>query len=103
MGEGLTRRLPSLCVARSTCRPWPYEESREPSRVYDQPLKGHKADLGAPLRQAKVAAGLAKQGELQAARAKAKEPKTGPEAAYEADTLTKKEKRIKARTTQGAK
>lgn len=91
------------CVSLAPRRPWPYEQPREPSRVYDQPLKGHKFDLAAPLRQAKVAAGLAKQEELLAARAKAREPKTGPEAAYEADTLTKKEKRVKARTQQGAK
>lgn len=86
--------LTALPVAH---RPWPYETPREPSRVYDLPLKGHKVDLSEPLREARVAAGLAKQTELLAARAKAKEPRSGAEAAHDEEYLTKKEKRIKAR------
>lgn len=78
-------------------RAWPFEEPREPSRIYDLPPKGHKVDHAAPLRKAKVEAGLAKQGELLVARAKARTPKAGPEAFLDLELLTPRERRLKLR------
>jgi hypothetical protein len=44
-----------------------------------------------------VEAGLAKQGELLAARAKARTPKAGPEAFLDLELLTPRERRLKLR------
>ncbi len=48
-------------------------------------------------------AGLAKQEELLAARTKARQPKSGPEAFLDVELLTPRELRLKARGLAGAK
>ena len=54
-------------------------------------------DHEAPARAARVEAGLAKQAELMAARAKARAPKTGTDALLDMEMLTVKERRLKSR------
>lgn len=78
-------------------REWPYDSPSPPSDVFERGFKGHRADREADARAAKVAAGLARQPDLAAARAKARAPKAGPETAYDDAVLTTREKRIRAR------
>lgn len=75
--------------------PWVYEEPAKRSRIFERICKGHKADRARPEREARVAAGLAKQAELLAARVKAREPKPGDW--LDREMLTATERRMKAR------
>lgn len=94
----------SAPLARSDARSeWPYEEPRAPSTIFQRQLKGHRVDREKPMREARIVAGLAKQDELLAARAKARAPKPGPEAFLDAELLTVKELRIKNRGVSASK
>ena len=44
------------CAARRLAREWPYDEPRERSTIYQRPPKGHKVDIQAPERVARVEA-----------------------------------------------
>ena len=83
--------------ARLEGREWPYEQSREPSTVFQRLPKGHRADREAPVREARVVAGLARQVDLLGVREKARAPKVGAEAFLDRELLTTKELRIKSR------
>lgn len=84
-------------------REWTYTEQRSAPTIKDVKMKGKIADRHQHEREAKVAAGVAKQGELLAAYLKRKEQRGGTEAILDNLLLRPRERRLKARTTAEAK
>ena len=88
--------LRKACVAAGV--PWTHDRVRGVEKTVARAPKGHKHDREKPLREAKIAAAMAKQPEIVAAfRARQKTKAKGLEKVWDDFVLTKRERTLKIR------